>query len=162
MKKIFIKLSPASARHFQGRYKSPYSLKEEEKGNTFLSPGQSTKTMREESLLSYSWFSEITQQSQDWVLELLTSGLPVHLVLDKFYTKLSILAELQVQEQMSGMYHESRHNPVPNFLSDKLGYFWLQVGIPLLFAICWNPVYMKTKKRAVKYFRQLFCPERTI
>lgn len=68
--KIFIKPPPTSTRSFQGRYKSPYSLREEEKGNTFLSPGQSTKTMREESFLSYSWCSEIMQWSQNWVLEL--------------------------------------------------------------------------------------------
>lgn len=57
--KMFIKLSPTSARSFQGRYKSPYSLREEEKGNTFLSPRQSTKTMREESFLRYSCYTEI-------------------------------------------------------------------------------------------------------
>lgn len=110
----------------------------------------------EESLLSYSWCSKIIQWSQNWVLELLTPRLPVLLVLAKFYTKLSILAEWQVQEQMSGMHHESRHNPAPNFLSDKLGYFWLQVGIPLLSAICWNPVHLKTKERAVKYLESCF------
>ena len=97
---------------------------------------------------------------QNWVWELVTSGLSVHLVLAEFYTKLTTLLKSHWFKNTSGMLCESRHKP--NFFHDRLGHFWLQVGTLLLSVRCWTPVHQKNKRGVAKHFRQHFCPGRMV